>query len=205
MSQGRQDVSSLRLVATLGGAGALAGLLLVFVHQLTAPAIAAHKQLMLEQAVGEVLKGPARYETLYFRDGSLTTELPKGADPAQLETIYKGFDAAGKPVGYAIVRAEAGFAAPVRIIFGYDFERGQLLGMKVLENKETPGLGDKIEKDEAFVGQFEGRATPLVGVGLGKATGDRHEIDMITGATISSKVVIRIINNAVAQWEERIR
>ncbi len=69
--------------------------------------------------------------------------------------------------------------------------------MKVLESKETPGLGDKIEKDSAFVLQFDGAVTPLLGVKPRDATGDLHEIDMITGATISSRVVIRIINNTI--------
>jgi electron transport complex protein RnfG len=68
--------------------------------------------------------------------------------------------------------------------------------MKVLESKETPGLGDKIEKDQVFVGQFSGAQPPLVGVKKGKRSGPR-EVDMITGATISSKAVIRIINNTL--------
>ena len=66
--------------------------------------------------------------------------------------------------------------------------------MKVLENKETPGLGDKIEKDSAFVSGFEGVVPPLEGVKTGRGTGDESEVDMITGATISSRTVIEIIN-----------
>ena len=53
-------------------------------------------------------------------------------------------------------------------------------------------------------GPFKGRHAPLVGVKKGEGSGDKHQIDMITGATISSKVVIRIINNAIEKWEERI-
>ena len=34
-----------------------------------------------------------------------------------------------------------------------------VIGMKVLESKETPGLGDKIEKDSAFVAEFRGSCT----------------------------------------------
>ena len=200
----RPEVSSLRLVLTLALAGTVAGLLLVFVDQLTAPAIAAHKQKMLEQAIGEVLKSPARYETLYWYEGALTSELSDKVDGSKLERIYKGFDTDDRFVGYAIAAAEPGFADTVRLIFGYDAESGTLLGMKVLESKETPGLGDKIEKDEKFVGQFEGRLRPLAGVKSGEGKGEPGEIDMITGATISSKVVIRIINNAIAKWEARI-
>jgi hypothetical protein len=66
--------------------------------------------------------------------------------------------------------------------------------MKVLENKETPGLGDKIVKDSAFVSEFVGAAAPLEGVKAGSGDGDPSEVDMITGATISSRAVIDIIN-----------
>jgi electron transport complex protein RnfG len=69
--------------------------------------------------------------------------------------------------------------------------------MMVLESKETPGLGDKIEKDEAFVSQFDGAIAPLLGVKSGAGTGDPSEIDMITGATISSRTIINIINETL--------
>jgi electron transport complex protein RnfG len=66
--------------------------------------------------------------------------------------------------------------------------------MKVLESKETPGLGDKIEKDSSFVNQFDGSEPVLVGVKRSRRTGAASEIDMITGATISSRTIIDIIN-----------
>jgi electron transport complex protein RnfG len=69
--------------------------------------------------------------------------------------------------------------------------------MKVLESKETPGLGDKIFKDMDFVTGFQGVETPIVGVKQGAATGAENEVDMITGATISSRTVIGIINHRV--------
>ena len=73
----------------------------------------------------------------------------------------------------------------------------------MLDQKETPGLGDKIEKDTSFRGQFHGKVTPFTGIKT--ATTDPHKIQTITGATISSRAVIRIINNAVALWMPRVR
>ena len=87
------------------------------------------------------------------------------------------------------------------VIFGFDPASGKLTGMKVLDSKETPGLGDKIFKDQAFVDQFfAGPETPLVGVKIGAGKGKPNEIDTITGATISSKVVIDIINHGLEEW-----
>ena len=74
------------------------------------------------------------------------------------------------------------------------------MGMEVLESKETPGLGDKIFKDMEFVGAFRDLAVePEVVVTKKGSTGD-NEVDAISGATISSKAVVRIINQANARW-----
>ncbi len=193
----RPDVPPRRLVATLGTAGAVAGFLIVFVFAWTQPIIQEYKAEQLRLAVQEVLKAPDHYDTLYVYQGALVRELPAGVDGSRLEQVYAGYRASGERIGFAVAFGEPGFQDIVRVIFGYDRGAGAVLGMKVLESKETPGLGDKIEKDSSFVGQFDGALAPLVGVKPREATGDPHEIDMITGATISSRVVIRIINNQI--------
>ena len=71
--------------------------------------------------------------------------------------------------------------------------------MKVMENRETPGLGDKIVKDSVFVNGFRERAVPLRGVKVGEGSGTAEEVDMITGATISSRAVIGVINHRLKQ------
>ena len=189
-------VKTSSLLATLGVGGVIAGLLLVVVYSLTLPAIEANRQQELEAAIKEVLKGAERYETLYVIRGALVAKAPDGADRGKLEQVYLGYGTGNERVGFAFAAAEPGFQDLVKLIFGYDVAKKQLLGMKVLESKETPGLGDKIDKDQNFVGQFRGAATPLVGVKQGKRA-KPGEVDMITGATISSKAVIRIINNTL--------
>jgi electron transport complex protein RnfG len=190
----REEVPSSRLLLTLGSAGAIAGLLLVFVYQATQPAIQAYRARMLRQAVQEVLKGPERWDTLYVVDDSLAPQPPAGAEGADLEMVFLGYGDDGEPLGFAITGAEFGFQDIIELIFGYDPQTETVTGMKVLSNKETPGLGDKIEKDSAFVAEFEGPETPIAGVKAGRATGAANEVDMITGATISSRAVIAIIN-----------
>lgn len=192
------SVSPFRLVGTLAGAGMIAGLALVFVYQATLPRIERNKAEALKKAIHEVLHDPARYETLYLYQGKLTTR-PAGKTK-QLKRVYLGFDQENKRVGFAIVHAMPGFQDKVKLIFGYDAGKQTLLGMRVLESLETPGLGDKIEKDQAFVVQFEGVKTPLNGVRNGTKS-KPGEVDMITGATISSKTVIKIINTALKNWK----
>ena len=190
----REAPPSWRLLGTLAFAGMLSGLLLVLVFQATQPRILAHQARVLREAVEEVLGGPERYETLFVVDGALDAA-PARADTAGMDRVYLGFDGAGRPVGYAVEGGEPGFQDVVRLIFGYDPAAQQVLGMTVLESKETPGLGDKIEKDTLFVREFAGVRAPLAGVKRGAGSGDAHEVDMITGATISSRTVIDIINH----------
>lgn len=190
------EASALRLISTLAFAGAMAGLVIVLVHQWTQPRVQAHQARVLQEAIYEVLGGPERYETAFLLNGDFTTGPPPSADTASLERVYVGYDAGGRPMGVAVSGAKAGFQDVIRVLFGYDPVDGRVLGMKVLESKETPGLGDKIEKDSSFVAEFVGAATPLAGVKQG-AGREENEIDMITGATISSRVIVDIINDRV--------
>jgi len=196
-----ETVSTFRLVATLAIAGALAGLLIVLVNQHTKPIIDKYKAEQLQLAVYEVLPGVERYNTFYLVNDALSLNLPDGAKESEYKRIYVGYDSANKVSGVAISRGESGFQDIVQVIFGFDPVNGKLSGMKILDSKETPGLGDKIFKDLDFVNQFfAGPETPLVAVKAGAGKGKPNEIDTITGATISSKVVINIINNGLKEW-----
>lgn len=191
-------VPSWKLLATLGFAGCLAGGLIVVSYQATLPKIEAHRGAMVASAVSEVLKAPARWDTLYLVGGALTKAAPTGTDSKKIERLFLGFDESGALLGAAVTAGEPAFADVISVIFGIDPTTGTLLGMKVLGHKETPGLGDKIEQPK-FLEEFAGAQTPLKGV---KAKGtDPSEVQTITGATISSRAVIRIINNATARWQ----
>ena len=77
--------------------------------------------------------------------------------------------------------------------------------MEVLESKETPGLGDKIYKDAEFVANFRQLSIEpeIVTVKKGKKSA-ANEVDAITGATISSKAIVRIINETNDIWLSRL-
>lgn len=192
-----ERTSSARLVATLALAGAVAGFLIVLVHQWSQPRILDYQARVLQEAVLEVLGGPTTTSTFFLIDGAFTDAPSSTADTASVDRLYLGYDASGAPLGVALAAGEPGFQDVIRLIFGYDPATGRVLGMKVLESKETPGLGDKIEKDSSFVAEFRSASTPLLGVKQGAGAGADGEIDMITGATISSRAVIDIINHRI--------
>lgn len=194
----RPEVSSFRLLSTLALAGAIAGALLVFVFLWSDPLIKAEQARVLREAVTEVLKGPDRFESVFIVDGELTTQVPAGVDTLDLDKVFLGYDAAGNPVGFALVHERFGFQDLITVIFGYDPEAKQVLGMKVLDHSETPGLGNKIE-EMPFVGEFNGVDAPIEGVKPDRNTGASNQVDMITSVTISSRAVIRTINERIEQ------
>ena len=196
-----KDVRSWKLLAMMTGAGAIAGALIVTSYQLTLPKIEEHQGQVMQTAINEVLKAPASYDTLYLAGGTLVKRLPAGTSPKGLSRVYLGHDAAGNRVGFAISAAENGFQDLVTLMFGYDASAHKLIAMKVVGNKETPGLGNKIESDSAFVTGFVNAVAPLNGVKKDRGKSTPNDVVMITGATISSRAVIRIIDNAIAHWQ----
>lgn len=196
-----KDVRSWKLMAMMTIAGGVAGLLIVTAYQVTLPTIEHHKGEVARAAVQEVLEEPASFDTLYLHDGALVKRLPPGTSTKGVAQIYLGHDAAGKRVGFALSGTENGFQDPVTVMFGYDAASHRLIAMKVIANRETPGLGNKIESDSAFINGFMNAAAPITGVKKDRGKSRPNDVVMITGATISSRAVIRIINDAIARWQ----
>ncbi len=109
--------------------------------------------------------------------------------------IFKCKDADGKHIGWAYAAKSPGYAADIQIVVGLDLELENLTGMKVVQHIETPGLGDVIESPEKFTDQFIGvDLDPPVDYVKNKNPEKPNEIRAITGATISSKAIVKAIN-----------
>ena len=194
--------SSLRLVLTLAIAGLVSGVAIIGIYESTLPTITANKARELREAVFKVLPGVSQMQALVYRDGQLVAvEKPDKDEPV----VYGGYDEQAEFVGYAMPAAGPGFQDTIGILYGYQPEKKIVVGMEVLESRETPGLGDKIYKDAAFVGGFSALSVVPEIVAVKKGTKSQpNEIDAITGATISSKAVVRIINETHANWSAQL-
>ena len=194
--------SSLRLVLTLAIAGLISGIAIIGIYESTLPTITANKARELREAVFKVLPGVSQMQALAYRDGQLVAIDEQRKDE---EVVYGGYDQQGGFLGYAVPAAGPGFQDTIGILYGYEPEQNLVIGMEVLESRETPGLGDKIYKDAEFVGGFSALSIEPEIVAVKKGTKSQpNEIDAITGATISSKAVVRIINETHVQWSERL-
>jgi len=191
-----------RLVATLTVAGLFSGLSIVGAYRTTLPRIQANQRAALERAVLEVLPGTLRFERLSW-DGARLAAGAAGQGTLQ-ESIFAGYGAGDTLVGYAVPASGAGFQDTIKLIYGLDPSGQRVLGMTVLESRETPGLGDKIYKDPKFVGEFRELVVEPV-IELIKGHGNAaNQVDAITGATISSRAVVKILNQANAVWRPRL-
>ncbi len=120
-------------------------------------------------------------------------------------TLYAGYGKANRFIGYAIPGEGPGFQDTIKLLYGYLPDQRRIVGMAILDSRETPGLGDKIYKDAEFVANFDHLSVDPQIVTMKKGTKSApNEIDAITGATISSKAVVRIINQTRTRWEERL-
>jgi electron transport complex protein RnfG len=194
--------SSLRLVMTLAIAGLLSGIAIIGIYETTLPTITANKAQELREAVLKVLPGVTRMQALVYRDGELVVvATPEKDEPV----IYGGHDEQGAFVGYAVPAAGPGFQDTIALLYGYMPDDRQVVGMEILESRETPGLGDKIYKDADFVAEFSALLVDpeIVAVKKGTKTGP-NQVDAITGATISAKAVVRIINEAHTEWSDKL-
>ena len=202
------NASNFKMLQAMVGIGLACALMIVLTYEGTMPRIQKLKAEALEKAIFKVIPGSATKQTFYYDPGEGFKEYTGEAEAGQL--FYAGYDEQGKLVGIALEASGMGFADVLRIIYGYDPEKQAVVGFYVLESKETPGLGDLIEKDPNFLANFESLDVSLK-EGSGELKnevvlvkkGEKEnpwEIDAITGATISSRAIANIIGSSTEQW-----
>lgn len=116
-------------------------------------------------------------------------------------TVYRALDAAQMPVGWVVPASGQGFADRIDMLVAVDRKGDQITGLYVLNQKETPGLGDKI-RDPKWRGQFNGKATLSPMKVVKKKASAPNEIEALTGATISSAAVTSTINAAMKKFRD---
>ncbi len=196
------------------GVGLACALLIVGVYQATGPAIARNRAEALQAAIFRVLP-EARSSRSFQVASDDRFEALEGDVSNGSRLVHAGYDDAGRLVGLAVEAEGMGYQDVIRVLYGYAFERDAIIGIQVLESRETPGLGDKIETDPAFLANFEHLDVSLDEAGSAprnpiepvKRGEKQHpwQVDGITGATISSVAIAAILRNSTAWWIPRIR
>lgn len=107
-------------------------------------------------------------------------------------------------LGCAVESTVMGFGGELKVLVGFD-KKGKVLGYKILQSAETPGLGQKADKwfqkdgKGCIVGRKMNEKKPLT---IGK---EANDVDAITASTITSKAFIRAVNNAFSAYRKYMK
>lgn len=170
------------------------------------PVIEANKLNETLEKVPELVLGAAEAAKVQKTPGELKI-IPrqiavKKPDRTAYYSVYET-ELAGKRAGWVVKAKGQGYADSIELLIGLDADARNVTGLYILGQKETPGLGNKIVTPK-WREQFQGKSalSPIKVIKAG-ATGP-NEIDAVTGATISSTSVCRIINTALADLKGKL-
>jgi len=187
----------LGLIALLGTAG------LVFVHDQTRTRIALQEQRRVLQQLNEIVPVSAY-------DNDLHTDRITITDPAFFHhagpvTVYRArMD--GRPVAVIMrITAPDGYNGDIHLLVGID-AAGTILGVRVTEHRETPGLGDLIEIAKSrWITHFKGTSLTHPQERGWAVRRDGGDFDQFTGATISPRAVVKAVHNALKYFQAQRR
>ncbi len=178
-----RGANRVRMVVVLTVIALVSGGVLALTYLVSSPAIQANQAESLRRSIYEVVSGVSKYQEK-SRDGM---------------TYFECRDAAGKLAGYALPAEGNGYQGTIRLMIGVSADLATITGLEVLEQVETPGLGGRIG-EKAFQDQFRGLPTqpPITYVKNKKPQGPA-EIQAITGATISTRSTVAIVNRKLEE------
>ncbi len=171
----------LRMILVLTLFACISGVALALVFMVSSPLIEANLLEELKKSIFLVVPDAKEYEE----------------KKSEEITYFECSDRSGSMVGIAFPVQGNGYQGVIKIMVGLTPDLESITGIKVLEQVETPGLGGRIGED-SFQDQFKGiRTEPAVEYVKNKAPENNNQIQAITGATISTRSVVKIINKNV--------
>ncbi|MBW2059640.1 MAG: RnfABCDGE type electron transport complex subunit G [Deltaproteobacteria bacterium] len=184
----------LKLILVLTTICLVSALALSQVYEATRDRIAHQKRLEVLRAIRAVLPdidNEPDKDTVRLQVGKT------GRGEPEEVTFFRG-RRGGKLTGIAfVVVSRHGYGGDIEIMLGLDPE-GVILGVEIVSQMETPGLGAKIV-NKSFRQQFVGRRLDNTRWAVKK---DGGEIDQITGATISPRAVVEAIHRGLVIYQK---
>jgi electron transport complex protein RnfG len=164
--------------------------LTALVHQLTAPAIEQQMRGQQQQWLDQVIPSGLHDNNMLAECYLLADSSLGNGHPHRLYLARKQ----GKAVAGAIEStAPDGYAGAIQLLVGADFD-GNVLGARVTEHHETPGLGDKIDlRVSQWITHFSGKKVTSAQDHYWAVKKDGGGFDQFTGATITPRAVVNAV------------
>lgn len=187
------------LVLAVGFGVSLAGVQLAL-----GPVIESNKLNETLEKVPELVLGSALAAKMATENQSLEiaprqVRVQKGGQ----DKFYSVYEARYQGVlkGWVVKTKGQGYADTIELLLGLSPDLSTITGLFVLDQKETPGLGNKIITD-SWRGQFIDAPADRELVVVKTGAAHPGEIDAVTGATISSNSVTALINTAIGDLRQ---
>lgn len=128
------------------------------------------------------------------------------------QTVYRAYDEAGKPDGYAFRFEGKGFWGRISGLLSLKEDLDTVKGIIFTSHNETPGLGARID-EPWFRKQFQGIKLSNAAEGgkyvsVGGDAGKANRVDAITGATMTSSLLEKLLNRdltKIAALKDKLR
>lgn len=185
------------MVIVLTGVSLIAALVLAWVNEITTEPIR-------QQAINEINNGIKDVMGTSSLKVTKTDTIAINNDGTEnVYVIHNAETTNGKPLGAAIESSVMGFGGDLKVLVGLssDFK---VLGYKILQSSETPGLGQKADKwfQKDGKGNVIGRQLsddkPL------SVSKDGGDVDGITSSTITSRAFLNAVNQAYKAYRSSL-
>ena len=183
----------------LAGLAAICTTLVAVTYRVTSIRILANEQEYLEQSLTPVL-GSLSY-TNYLPESVLVIEPPHDLPGTEPATVYRAYSGTTPVAALFVVSARDGFSGPIKLLIGINSSM-TVTSVRVLEHRETPGLGDLIEASKSdWLKQFENTSLSAPARASWSIGRDGGEFDQLTGASITPRAVIKAVKETLLYFE----
>ena len=189
-----------RHIVRLVGFAVLAALAISASDRMTGQRIADNERRYILRTLNTVLP-PDRYDN----DLTLSTiervdsDLLGSAEPVLVYVATQD----NQPVGFIFAPiAPDGYSGPINLLVGI-YADGTVSGVRVTAHRETPGLGDGIDRAKSdWIDAFAGRSLDAPPLQRWAIRRDAGEFDQLTGATITPRAVVKAVRNTLLYFRE---
>jgi electron transport complex protein RnfG len=184
------------MVRLLGAVSLICGVFIVATKLATSARIRENQETIMRDSVAELLPGIQK-QIIYAIEPSGNLHIVPGIE-TEGPRLFAGYDRDSRFIGVVIETSDRGYADVISAMYAYSPDKQAITGFKVVDMRETPGLGDRIRSDPDFLNNFRALdATHPPKVVKHGSKKNPWEIDAISGATISSRAVGRMLDKSV--------
>lgn len=189
----------LRIMAKSGFSLAIFALIsVVFVstsERLTRDKIAENKAMMLLMALNEVVP-PSAYTNNLVNSKVVLSKQKTGF--IKDTPVFFAIDDKQAVAAIFEVTTLKGYSGAIKVLVGIDAQDKSITGVRIIEHKETPGLGDKMElRKSNWVLSFNGKSLTNQSLQDWQVRKDGGTFDQFTGATITPRAIVNLVKSTL--------